>query len=69
MTLKRQAVNTTSKLNLTSAEVRENRRTRQVLISRPMSLDELPPSPRFNTIKRTAQVLQAQRNSLQRTLF
>ena len=69
MTLKRQAVNTTSKLNLTSAEVRENRRTRQVLVSRPMLLDELPPSPRFNTIKRTAQVLQAQRNSLQRTLF
>jgi hypothetical protein len=65
----RQAVKTTSKLDLASAEARENRRTRQVLVSRPMSLDELPPSSRFNTIQRTAQVLQTQRTPMQRSLF
>jgi hypothetical protein len=62
-------VNTTSKLELASAAVRQNRSTHQVLVSRPMSLDELPPSSRFNPTKRTAQVLQSQRSSMQRSLF
>ena len=67
--MKRRAVNTTSKLELPSAPAHQNKRTRQVLVSRPMSLDELPPSSRFDPTKRTAQVLQSQRSSLQRSLF
>ena len=62
-------MNTTSKIELASAVVRQNNRVRQVLVSRPMSLDELPPSSRFDPIKRTGQVLQLQRSSMQRSLF
>jgi hypothetical protein len=69
VTLKGHAVNTTSKLDLASSQSPRNRRVHQVLETRPMSLDEAPAALRFNANQRTAQVLQAQPASLQRSLF
>jgi hypothetical protein len=69
VTLKRRAVNTTSKLDLNRTQAHQNRRAQQVLETRPMPLDEAPAALRFNPDQRTAQVLQTQRASTQRSLF
>jgi hypothetical protein len=69
VTLKRRAVNTTSKLDLNRTQAHHNRRAQQVLETRPMSLDEAPLTLRSNATYRTAQVLQTQRASTQRSLF
>jgi hypothetical protein len=63
------AVNTTSKLDLASAEARQNRRAQQVLETRPMSLEELPHPARADRASRANPVLQSQRTALQRSLF
>jgi len=67
--IERHAVNTSSKLDLALTEVRLHRRARQVLESRPMTLDALPLSPGRATDNRAHQVLTSQRASLQRSLF
>jgi hypothetical protein len=69
VTLKRRAVNTTSKLDLTRTQAHHNRRAHQVLETRPMTLDEAPATSRSNASPRSVQVLQTQRTSMQRSLF
>jgi hypothetical protein len=63
-------VNTTSKLDLASTQLRLNRRVRQVLETRPLSLDEPPQPLRSSTGQRTQQVLPSSHRAwLQRSLF
>ncbi len=60
---------TTSELETVETAARQRHRARQVLQSRPMSLNEPPQPLRLNTVDRVLPVLQSRRSGVQRSLF